>query len=993
MRTPNRIAITAAALVLASGLPRAQQATSDEPPVFHTRVDAVTVDVGVVDRQGRPIPGLTAADFIVTVNGRPRRVVTAEFVDVASARAEAARARTASLVSANEGTGLGRAIVFVVDEHTLDTGAMNHLARAASRLFDSLSFLDRTALISLPLGTRLEFTWAHDRVRDALQRAAGASLPLSTSEFESLSEARDIANHRPGALEKSAARECGTRSTDMFGGDSIGATAGFPGTSGSTGGSSVPAGGEGAGGGGGDGGRGAQGGGAARGGGRTSSGSSREFGGIGDSCTQDLRMRAESTWRSAVASTQISVTAMRQVLSALARVPGDKTVVLISGGWPLDDADELSLMSQVATEAAAARATIFTMYVPVVRGSATSRVVSHAPMQDSWLPSRPLQHLASMTGGEEFEVAVGADFAFARIAGGLGSYYRIGVEKEPDDNEGKGRRMKVAVARSDARVRARELFDVTTFEDRDWTARMAAALHAPTVATGIGLRVTSYVAAEPGAGTLKVMLTGEASRVEPGAASIQLLLQDSQGRTIMTDERAIGEPTDDGLTFTTALALAPGSYIVRAAVMDGMGRTGSVDHHVDARAERLGDFSATGPMLIRMPTTRDVQPRLALSDARQDERLAMEVQLRGEPARLADARVVFEIAPTADAPALIETDASVTSQSSRGWMSAQAVADLQLLPPGNYVTRVRVESAGKTVGHMQRAFAVRARPPVAGGSLVAADASSVVNKEVPVVPPLVIAAPPRLTVADALASPVLDPFLARVAAHPKAGAPAVRDLVRRARTSGIDQLTIGGALAVDEPVAAFLKGLTLLRSNQLDRAANAFRSALQAAPDLYPAMVYLGACFAVAGKDKEAAGMWRTALNKEGETRALHVLLADALLRQQETVAAFQAVDAAIARWPEDDDLRRRLVVSALLAGRYVEGLQALDVLIEHHGDDETILMAGLLVLYQSLAAGRPVINVEDDRARMARLAEAYRAAGGRSVTLVDTWLEAAQKR
>jgi tetratricopeptide (TPR) repeat protein len=204
---------------------------------------------------------------------------------------------------------------------------------------------------------------------------------------------------------------------------------------------------------------------------------------------------------------------------------------------------------------------------------------------------------------------------------------------------------------------------------------------------------------------------------------------------------------------------------------------------------------------------------------------------------------------------------------------------------------------------------------------------------------------------------------------------------------------VGDALAGDEPVAAFLKGLTLLRTNQLDPAANAFRAALRAAPDFYPAMVYLGACFAAGGNDKEAAGAWRTALIKEGETRALHVLLVDALLRQQQGAAALETVDAALARWPADDELMRRFVLAALLAGRYADGLQALEGLIENHADDEVTLMAGLLVLYESLSAGTPVNGIEDDRARMTRLADAYRAAGGRSVALVDSWLEAARKR
>ena len=240
MRTPNGIAVTAATLaVFGGGQPRAQQAPPDRPPMFRTQVDAVNVDVGVVDRQGRPMPGLAASDFTVTVDGRPRRVVTAEFVDVASARAEAARARTSSLVSSNEGAGVGRSVVFVVDENTLEPGRLRHVLGSASRLFDSLSYVDRSALVSLALGPNVEFTWAHDRVQEALLRAMGRSTFASSSEFASLSEARDIANRNPGALDSVVMRECGTRSAGISGGDSIAATGGSPGAPGSSGGSST----------------------------------------------------------------------------------------------------------------------------------------------------------------------------------------------------------------------------------------------------------------------------------------------------------------------------------------------------------------------------------------------------------------------------------------------------------------------------------------------------------------------------------------------------------------------------------------------------------------------------------------------------------------------------------------------------------------------------------------------------------------------------------
>ena len=169
-------------------------------------------------------------------------------------------------------------------------------------------------------------------------------------------------------------------------------------------------------------------------------------------------------------------------------------------------------------------------------------------------------------------------------------------------------------------------------------------------------------------------------------------------------------------------------------------------------------------------------------------------------------------------------------------------------------------------------------------------------------------------------------------------------------------------------------------------------SAMRAAPDFYPAMVYLGACWAAVGNDKQAAGAWRTALIKETETSALHVWLADALLRQGRADEALEAIEPAREHWPSDIDLKRRFVASALLAGRSADGLKALDDLLAAREDDVPSLTFGLLVLYQAFMDRHPIESAEADRTRMARLAAAYRARGGPSQALVDTWLKAIVK-
>jgi tetratricopeptide (TPR) repeat protein len=256
----------------------------------------------------------------------------------------------------------------------------------------------------------------------------------------------------------------------------------------------------------------------------------------------------------------------------------------------------------------------------------------------------------------------------------------------------------------------------------------------------------------------------------------------------------------------------------------------------------------------------------------------------------------------------------------------------------------------------------------------------------------VVAAPP-FALDQVLAPAILGGFLDRVAARPDASSPAVRELLGHARTTGLAGLTVSDAQAASMPVAAFLKGLTLLSDSKLDPAAAAFRDAMRGSADFYQAMIYLGACYAAGGKDKEAANVWRTALIREGDTPALHEMLADALLRQGRADAALDDLDAARARWPEDLGLKRRFTVAALVGGKPAEGLRALDELLEARADDETPLAFGLFALYEAFESGHPIESADRDRARMTRLADAYRTRGGPSLALIDTWLAAANRK
>jgi tetratricopeptide (TPR) repeat protein len=252
---------------------------------------------------------------------------------------------------------------------------------------------------------------------------------------------------------------------------------------------------------------------------------------------------------------------------------------------------------------------------------------------------------------------------------------------------------------------------------------------------------------------------------------------------------------------------------------------------------------------------------------------------------------------------------------------------------------------------------------------------------------------PRFTVEQVLGPPVLSAYLDRISARPDAASAEVRGLLDRVRSGGAGRIDVPDKLARSAAVPAFLNGLSLLSQKQLDPAAASFRIAMNLAPDFYPAMVYLGACYAAGGKDKEAAAAWRTALIKEGDTVAVHVLLADAWLRQNRPDQALQAIERARGHWPDDDTLNQRFALASLLAGRYADGLDAVDKLVVKGAGDEPSLALALLVLYEGFEKHQPIQDVDRDRARMVRLSDSYRTLGGPSLALVNAWVAAATQK
>ena len=220
-----------ATLCLGSGLASpAQQPASQPAPPFRAGVEGVTLDVSVVDGEGRPVGDLAPDEFIVTVAGRPRRVVSATFVDATAtspAGAPSASPAPARLpLSTNDGAAFGRLVVFVVDQNTLDQGEVRQVASAASRFFDRLTPANRSALVLMPVGSGIPFTADHARVHQALLRASGLVGTAIDLRSLGLEEVRAIAAGDFRALQNVARRECPSEASGHIAGAGLGGTTG-----------------------------------------------------------------------------------------------------------------------------------------------------------------------------------------------------------------------------------------------------------------------------------------------------------------------------------------------------------------------------------------------------------------------------------------------------------------------------------------------------------------------------------------------------------------------------------------------------------------------------------------------------------------------------------------------------------------------------------------------------------------------------------------------
>ena len=242
------------------------------PPTFKAGVDVVAVDVSVVDPTGRPVRGLETGDFSLTVDGRPRRLASVQYISQETAPGTPLPDQPElTPFSSNDGRGGGRLVLVVVDQGNIGAGSGRIVMDTVGRFLARLGPGDRAALAVIPGGMVVNFTRHHALVRDAVGRVMGTNLPIGRGMRVGLSEALAIVRKDPVVLQEVVEREC------FASGDENVAK-----------------------------------------------------------CTADLKDEAATLVRVAGNTTAMSMTALRSLVGRLAPIEGPKTVILITEGLVID---------------------------------------------------------------------------------------------------------------------------------------------------------------------------------------------------------------------------------------------------------------------------------------------------------------------------------------------------------------------------------------------------------------------------------------------------------------------------------------------------------------------------------------------------------------------------------------------------------------------------------------------------------------------------------
>jgi VWFA-related protein len=927
------------AVVVGQAAPPQSATQQTQPPpqgqtMFRASVDVVAVDVSVIDRSGRPIRDLALEEFSLTVDGKPRRLRSAEFI--ALRRAEGAPAAAPRPFSTNLGTAPGRLVMLVIDQANIRRGSSREAFAAARRFIESLNDSDRVGLQVIPgAGPIVDFTSNHTRVMMMLDNVMGHAVEAEQSGRVGIAEAvaiaeRDDESTWQEVLERECAGDHDPTSLDL--------------------------------------------------------------------CRQKLLGEVRVVHAAARSNTESSLLSLRQLMDRLSLTPDAKTLVLISEGLIVDrDFVDLNWVAPRAA-AARVNIFGIRLSAPHYDAAMSRTSPTREVDQRLRAEGMDMLVSAARGTVFPVAVNADAAFSRLDLEISAYYLLSFEPDAADRNGRPHDIAVKVKRSGATVRARQQFVADppgaVMTLEQM-LTETLRSSLGAADF--GLKLTTYSYRDAASDRVKVIVATEIDGAAKPDVDFAIGFYVTDSSGALAAADastnERAGAGAPGRPHVQTAAVVLDAGSYTIKLAAVDAEGRRASVERSFDARLTRAGQLAVSDVMFARpAETARDVRPVI---DGVLDATVTAYAEVYSDVAPQLDrAGVAVEFAESEEGPAIVSMALPLSpAESGRRIGAASLPAELV---PGRYVARLVLKTDDRPIWSRSQPVIVIAAPanaarrPAAGRPATPAPA--------PARPPTAALPPAEPVAFDyttdqfdhrlVLARPVVGFFIDRLSVVGLPPMPAsLAPAVGLARMGNFAQArTVAEAAASGHVVEPFLVGLALLAGGDVNGAATRFGEVLRGAPELAPAAFYLGACFAAAGQDREASQAWQSILITDPSAPWTYTLLADSLLRADNVRMAMTVLGEARALWPDQDDVRLRWARAQARAGDGADAVRTLEPYLTRRPADGDALMLAMRLIYEARVMERPVETTAADRARFVRYYDAYAKLPGVDLTQASEW-------
>jgi VWFA-related protein len=623
---------------------------TQQAPVFRGGVTLVTVDVSVLDRNGRPVPGLTADDFEIKLDGHVQPVRTTAYEQVALEPAGAAAALPAPpAVPVRETTNRTpvpelRLFVVMLDDLSITPSRGKGMFFAAGRFVDALPISDVVGFTTTSGTATLNPTRNRAAVDAVLRHTAGEFIDPRALPGPSvgIQEALEIQSGNPSLLQQAIRRDCGPNASLQKGG----------------------------------------------------------------ACPEDVERKERTLGELSRQSAGRQIQAFINVINAMKAAPGLKQLVIVSDGLGVASREQQVAFQPVARAAAEAgvHLSVLEQEPDLTSVEDRSSVDNEIRRDDNLGLTEGLITMTEATGGDFYRVIGQPDPAFKRVTIATSGVYHLGIEAPPGSAPSRNFNMTAHVKRSGLTVHANRVAVApapTVVVPVDDQLQAAVAKGVPNY--GVPVAVATIVRRGDTTATIDVDANLEVPASARGPLTVMFGLLDGAGK-LETGRKTIEAPATGG-TYRVSLSLpvAPGTYRLRFAVADASGHVGSIDAPVTAELGHVGPFLTSDVMTSWSGV--DGKPQfLALEEvppAATDLNAFLELYPATDATLPADVQVQWSVMGSGLQPAAEQSAVPVRSTDR---LTAAGQFTLESLAPGTYELRATVLVDGRAVGIVSTTF-------------------------------------------------------------------------------------------------------------------------------------------------------------------------------------------------------------------------------------------------------------------------------------------------